>query len=328
MKDNLIKAIDEKDRKILVELDKDARQTDSDIAKKVRLSKQVTNYSIKHLIERGIISNFYTIINIGKLSYASYYLFLQLQNINEKEERDLLEKIKNKHYVGWIVNSSGKWDVVLCIYAQSTLQFDKAMNEILEICSNKVHEYIFTQLISAEHIGYRFLGEKVSSEIFQSDKVSPFELEILDKKILKELSQNARLTSVEISERINIPLHLVRYHLKSLLKKKIIEGAKPKINISKLGLQWHLLLIQFASIGEKRKKEFIDFCLSHPKFYYVTHTAGQYNLMLDIHVKSAQEFREVLFELKEKYSDVIKTYESLLIFEEYKIDYFTDLFID
>ena len=33
--------IDEKDRKILLELDKNARQTDSEIAKKIKLSKNL-----------------------------------------------------------------------------------------------------------------------------------------------------------------------------------------------------------------------------------------------------------------------------------------------
>jgi hypothetical protein len=48
--------------------------------------------------------------------------------------------------------------------------------------------------------------------------------------------------------------------------------------------------------------------------------------MLDIHVKSTEEFKKVLSELKEKFPDVIKLYESIVIFEEFKIDYFTNLF--
>ena len=41
--------IDEKDKKILRELEEDARQTDSSIAKKIHLSKQVTNYRIQKI---------------------------------------------------------------------------------------------------------------------------------------------------------------------------------------------------------------------------------------------------------------------------------------
>ena len=114
----------------------------------------------------------------------------------------------------------------------------------------------------------------------------------------------------------------MNYHLKNLVKQKIIEGFKPKINVNKLGYQWYLLLIQFQKITEEQRKKFISFCKEYKKIYYVPNTVGLYNLMLDIHVKSAEEFKEVLLELKDRFSDIIKLYESIIIFDEYKISYF------
>ena len=127
---------------------------------------------------------------------------------------------------------------------------------------------------------------------------------------------------VDISKETRKPIHVINYHLKNMIKNKVIEGFKPKIDVNKLGYQWHLLLIQFQNITPERKKEFISFCKNHPKIYYVTNTIGLYNMMLDVHVKSSEEFKEVLLELKEKFSDIIKLYESIVLFDEYKIDYF------
>lgn len=315
--------LDEKDRKILVELDKNARQTDSEISKKVRTSKQVVNYRIKNLLEEGIITNFYTIINVGKLGLNSYYVFLQFENINKEQEKNLLKRINFLDYVGWLVSGTGRWDAIALVYADSTSTFDKFLSKIMSICGTHLHEYNFTTLITAEHIRYKFLsGEKNLYNIKQTERDQPIELDNKDKKILDKISQNARATVVEISEKIKLPVHIVTYHLKSMIKEKIIEGFKPKININKLGYQWYLLLIQFQRVTEERKKEFLQFCKNHKKIYYVTNTIGTYNLMLDVHVKTVEEFKEVLLELKEKFSDVIKLYESLVIFDEYKIDYF------
>lgn len=318
--------INEKDRKILAELDKNARAPDSKIAKDVRLNKQVVNYRIKNLIKQGIINNFYTVINTGKLGFNSHYIFLQLENINEQQEKVLLEKIKNKSYIGWLVSGTGRWDVVMLIYARTSSEFDKHLNDILSVCKNHVHEYSFTNLIAAEHIGYKFLEQKNLKVSSQTEKISSIQLDKTDKLILRILSQNARLSVIDIAEKIKVPLHTVRYHLKELIKKKIIESFKPKIEVNKLGYQWHLLLIQFSTANEQRKKEFIEFCRSNKKVYYVTQTIGNYNLMLDIHVRSTEEFKKTLFELKERFSDVIKLYDSIIIFDEYKIDYFTDSF--
>ncbi|MBU3940599.1 MAG: Lrp/AsnC family transcriptional regulator, partial [Nanoarchaeota archaeon] len=148
-----------------------------------------------------------------------------------------------------------------------------------------------------------------------------------DKKILKVISQNARMSIVDISKKIKKPVHITNYHLKRLIKAKIIEGFKPKININKLGYQWHLLLLQLQNLSEQRKKQFIEFCKQNKKIYYITNTIGNYNVMLDLHVKSSEEFKEVLLELKDKFSDIIKLYESMVIFDEYKIDYVPKTFI-
>jgi len=318
--------IDEKDRKILAELDKNARQTDSEIAKKVGVSKQVANYRIQKLIETGVITNFYTIVNVGNLGLNSYYIFLQLESINKDEERKLLGKIKDLDFVGWLISGMGRWDAVILINSESVGSFERYLNQVISICGKHLHEYVFTNLVEAEHISYKFLNSNHQSyNISQSERKETIKFDKTDASILKTISQNARLPLTEISDKTKIPLHVVNYHLKTLIKNKIIEGFKPKINVNKLGNQWHLLLIQFQNVNEKRKKEFIEFCKHHNKVYYVTNTIGDYNLMLDIIVNSVEEFKEVLFDLKDKFSDIIRLYESMIIFEEYKISYLPEL---
>jgi len=315
-----LKLIDEKDRKILAELDKNARQTDSEIAKKVGTSKQVVNFRIKNLIEKGIITNFYTITDVGKLGLNCYYLFLQLENINKEQERKILEKINSLEYVGWLISGMGRWDAVILINTKEVSDFEKYLNQIINICGNHLHEYIFTTMISAEHLNYKFLSNENYS-IKQTLISKKLELNKKDKKILDIISQNARISIVELAEKTKLPLHVANYHLKNMIKNTTIEGFKPKLNINNLGYQWHLLLIQFKQGSEKRKSEFINFCKSHKKIYYITSTIGNYNIMLDIHVSSVEEFKEVLLDIKDKFSDLIRLYESMIVFEEYKISY-------
>ncbi len=314
--------IDEWDRKLLSQLDTNSRQTDSEIAKKIGTSKQVVNYRIQKLIKNKVISNFYTIVNIGALGLNSHYVFLQLEKINKEQEKELLSRISSLDYVGWAVSGTGRWDVILLVYADSISTFDKSLYQIINLCGNHLHEYNFTTLIFAEHIRYTFLTETQEGRVKQTEKNKKITLNHTDTEILRVLSQNARASAVEISEKSNLPVHVVRYCLKSLIKQNTIEGFKPKLNVTKLGYQCQLLLIQFQMTNEKRKNEFINFCRQHKKIYYVTNTIGTYNLMLDIHVKNIEEFKEILFELKEKFSDVIKIYESFVVFEEHKIDYF------
>jgi Lrp/AsnC family leucine-responsive transcriptional regulator len=52
--------IDLKDRKILYELDLDARQSLTQVGKKVGLKKDIVSYRIKRMQDEGIIKNFWT----------------------------------------------------------------------------------------------------------------------------------------------------------------------------------------------------------------------------------------------------------------------------
>lgn len=65
----------------------------------------------------------------------------------------------------------------------------------------------------------------------------------------------------------------------------------------------------------------MEYCRQHPLAYYVTHVVGTYNFMVDVHVSNALEYRDFLLELKEKFPDVIRSYDSVLVFEERKISY-------
>ncbi len=65
--------LDLKDKKILYELDKNARASISDIGRAVRLNKNTVNYKIKRLEEQKVILSYYTVIDNSKLGYLTSF---------------------------------------------------------------------------------------------------------------------------------------------------------------------------------------------------------------------------------------------------------------
>lgn len=314
--------LDAKDRRILQELEENARQSDSAIAKKVRLSKQVVNYRIGKMMELGAINNFYTVVNVGNLGLTTYYLFLQLEKINPEKEKEFLRKVERIDTIGWLVSCIGKWNVILNINEDSSSNFEKTLNKILGIFGKHVYDYKFTILSGAEHLGYKSVTEKRnSSPLYQGEREKIFKLDITDERILRALSQNAREDLVSLSDKTKIPLHVVSYRLKKMIKKGIIEGFKPKLNIGKLGYYWSLLLFKFDSLSKDKKEEIVKFCKIQKEVYYITSTIGEYNLMIDLHVLSPAEMENFVNLIRKKFGGVVRTYESVIISEEHKIDY-------
>ena len=321
-----LKSLDLKDRRILSELDKNSRQTDAAIAKKVGLSKQVVHYRIQRLVKQGIIADFYSIVNVGKLGLDTYYIFLQLQKLNKQQEIDLMKRLGELTYVGWLVNGTGRWDACMIVYAESIAIFDKHLSEVLTLCGEHLHEYNFMTMITSHHISYKFLEEDHNSVVTQTERSQPFELGESDKQILDTVSHNARDSVVQLAKKLSLPIHVVRYNLQRLIKTKVLAGFKPKVNLGSLDYQWHLLLIQFQHTSAGRKKAFINYCMQHKNVYYVANSIGSYNFMFDLLVENSEAFKAFLLEIKEKFSDVIRLHESMIVFDEYKIDYIpTDL---
>lgn len=313
--------MNEKDRRLLAELDKDARLADSTIAKRIGTSKQVIRYRIKRLREQGVIEGFYATIDVGAFGLASYYLFLQFQHLTREQEQALFAQLRDREDVGWLVTGTGRWDAVLLLYARSIAAFEQQLSSILLACGTHLHEHAFTILVGAEHLRYKFLPSTAIPTAQQTTAPRltaphPDTLAILD-----AIAQDARAPVTALAAKAGLPTHVVRYRLRECVRNGTITGFKPKLDIHAFGLQWHLLLLALHPTTPERMRLFLAACRDHVAVYYVTRTIGTYNLMLDLHVHGIEEFRDTLAFLKERFADIIKTYESVTVFAEHKIDY-------
>ncbi|MEK6859457.1 MAG: winged helix-turn-helix transcriptional regulator [Nanoarchaeota archaeon] len=313
--------LDALDKKILAVLDEDARLAEAAIGKKVGTSKQVVRYRLNRLKEEGIVENYYTMLDVGKLGFDSYYVFVQLTGLNLDEENEIYKKILKLPHIAWLITGVGRWDAVLLFCSKTIAQFNEQLEGLKRLFGKHLHEYTFTTLIQAEHVSYKFVRPSTQESLKTTPKNKIQTLDNIDKTILRTLNQSARMPVTELSEITKHPLYTVHHRLKQLKKEKIIQGFRPKINVHKLGIQWHLLLIKFKSVSEERANKFIEYCKNNKYVYYVTNTVGLYNVMLDVHVKNTEEFRDFLFDIKNSFGDVILLYESVVVFEEKILTY-------
>jgi|GEM_PF-1799413 len=324
----LVLGMDALDSKILSVLDQNARLPESVIGKKVGASKQVIKYRIKRFKDNNIVENYYTMIDVGRLGFDSYYVFVQLTGLDSKQENEIYQSILKLPHTAWLVTGVGRWDAVILFCAQTITQFNNELAELKLLFGRHLHEYTFNTLVQAEHISYKFLKSQAKTSLKTTSKSKTVVLDKVDGEILKVLNQSARMPVTEIASHIKYPLHTVHYRLKQLQKNNIIQGFRPKINVQQLGMQWHLLLISFNSVPEDRIRKFMVYCKQHNNVYYVTNTVGKYNVMLDVHVKDTEEFRRFLFDIKNAFQDVILLYESVLVFEELLITYIPPIVIE
>ena len=118
----------QKDWKILRELDMDARQSSSKIAKKLKLSPEVVNYRIKKLEVNNIITHYQLIVNLSKLDIFQFKICLSLQHLQSSKLNDIIEKLKNNQSVKWVVSCNGNWDLIISLETDSIEDMDILKN--------------------------------------------------------------------------------------------------------------------------------------------------------------------------------------------------------
>ncbi len=316
--------LDEKDMLILNELERNARLSIIKIAKKLRLSKDGVNYRIKKLIDNKIITRFFTDIDVSKFGLILNKVAFQFQNTTKEKEEEIFNFLKSHPKIGWVAFCSGRWDCVIVAYVKDLYEYDSLIKKI----NHKYGRYIHSKEFIAHPKYYvcnrKWLkpGEKPSiSEIggiIKNEKIDD-----IDIKIVKILAENARIPIIDISKRLNLTASAIIKRIKSLEKLKLIKNYRIGLNLEKIGKEFCKSFIYLQNMTDENEQELVSFCLHHPNVTALTHAIGAWDLELEMEVNNFDEFYKIMNEIKNRFKNIIRSYEAIVITKEYGIDYST-----
>lgn len=123
--------LDKKDRKIIEQLQLNARQTIAQIAKNTLLPRDVISYRIKKLEERNIIRAHHSILDPSKLGYPLYaYVTLRCYNLKPGQEKEFIDYLVAQPNIVYVAKTSGDSDFTIGICARDYLQYDAVMTDV------------------------------------------------------------------------------------------------------------------------------------------------------------------------------------------------------
>ena len=327
MADNL----DLKDRKIIYELDLNARQSDTEIAKKVGLTRDSVRYRINKLVENGHINYFMTLLNSMKLGYDWYRTFFKFQNLTIEKEKEIIDYLKER--ASWISKVEGIWDLNTGIFVKNVYEYRDLINEFLLKYSSFIERYdvsIVTREWSYHRDYLLNKKQKTSKPILMGfDPQKQYQIEIIDEtdcKILKTILKNARMKTIDIARDIKTTEMVVRYRLKNLIKNGIIIGFKPFLNVHKLGYTYFKIHLTLQNLNPEKKKSIVNYIHQHPNTVHMTELVGGADLEAEFQVKTNEEFYAHVQELRLKFGDIIRDYEFMQYTQEYKFTYLPEMF--
>lgn len=314
--------LDLKDKKILFNLDFNARQPISDLAKKVGLSKQGIDYRIQKLIENKIILGFYPIINIHLFGSTYGRIFLKFQNLTEEKETQILKELLKNPRINWIIRAEGNYDILMSTWAKDLKGFKEVTQELLYKYGTFIKEKKESVGINVTHFQNRYLlGTKETGEISVGKQKKLVKIDELDKKILIELCRGARVPIVKLANKLGISAKVAAYRIKRLEKNNVILGYRPLINHNLLGWMHYKILFYLTNVTHEDFNKFKAFLKNDPKVMYIVDEIGICDIDVEVMVKSIQDLFKFIKEIKFKFPKLIRDYETLVLVETLKINY-------
>lgn len=316
--------LDKKDREILFQLDLDARQPNSKIARKVRASKEVVGYRIKRMEEEGIIEGYYALVDMTKLGYLNARVFIKLKNIGPREELETLGYFEKNPRCWWVNSISGSFtDIGIAFWVKDLNDFHNFKDELMNRFREKI-DFYRESYYSKIHVWRRgYLSSKGEEPHYSliPGSSQAIEYDMHDIRLLSALSQDGRLPIVKLAEKISLGVTATKYRLESLKKLGVILGFRPKISFSKIGYYWYK--VEFRLEDNRAKEKMLAYFASHPNIVWAYESVGGgTELEMEMEVESHEKFREVVDGIRAKFRDAIRTYNYYLWATEHKIVFF------
>ena len=314
--------LDLKDKKILTLLDENARYSNSQIAKKVKLSKPAIEYRLKRFEKNKTIFGFYTVVDFTKLGYSQYKIYFKFQNTSLEDEKRIIDYWNKAYNSIWVAQIRGNWDLAVSILAKSNFEFGKILNQFM----NKFSKFILLKdVLLTEYspiYAREYLTETKPSEFVYGIPTEIYELDETDKKILKILSTNARIPIIDLAEKTGLTRDIINYRLKKLVKDKIIVQYKTYLNLQNLGINHYKIIFRTKNFEEESENRIKQYVADHKRVTQFLKLIGSWDLEIEFETENEDELYKILTDIRKQFSDIIRDFDILRITETYKYNYF------
>ncbi len=308
--------IDAIDRRILFELDRNARIPEVQIAKKIGKSKEAVRYRIKKLVDSGIILRFTTWIDPIKIGYQTAKMYLHLANIPSKK-KEFIEYVKKDKRLFWLGIAEGVWNVGLTFFVKSNEEFFQLKNSLFSKFKDLIIESKTASVIAIYYHNKTFLHNEKSEWKSMFDSQSFYELDGMSKKVLRSFFKNSRENIATIAHNNKTSVDIVRNRMRKLEEQRIIEKYTIILNYEKLGYEFYKTFLYFKSLNEQELFRFMKYAMENPNIINFIKQISAWDIELEIMCKSFVEYNEIISKLTEEFSKSIQKVETAIMKEDH-----------
>lgn len=289
--------LDVKDKKILELLAEDSRISFQQIAKELRISRDVASYRIKKLIEREVISKFSLKLDYSDFNYSKFIVLLQLTELSEEKEKEISLFIKKNKELVEAVKYFDKWDYLFVVQCKDMSELDTIINSF-----NKTFGfYVIDQEVLYLITDY---STSKSKETFDEKDI----------ELLNTLLKNSRTSAVELGSFCNLSPDAILYRLKKYSKFKFTIFS----NNNKLGFHTYDVLFSMRFFDKMQEAKLRTFLETQKEIRDTYRLLGNWNLFMRIAVKNPIQLHTIIRKFRTLFAGNVKDFDVIQAFKEIK----------
>jgi DNA-binding Lrp family transcriptional regulator len=274
-----------------------------------------------------LILGHFTIFDSGRIGARWYRVLIRLLNISKEERLEFVEFLKNHQNTVWLGEVGGRWDVAANFAFFSPEDFNVFYESLSERFGSFVKEVQIFVYVDVFDYSRSYLGTEESGRktfYHHMNFSAELKLDELDKKIIRELSHNARISFNELGEKLQVSRLTVAARVKKMIDEKLILGFRTFSKLNKIGYFSHMVFLQINKMNKERETELYLYLKMIKKVTFVVKHLESWRVGLEIETKNDHEFQAILLDIRSHFSDLISDYDSFPLLQDHIINYFPE----
>jgi len=312
-------------KKIICELDINCRIPLSQLAKKLRISRNVADYRIKNLEKSGIIVNYICSLDLGVLGYTTYKIYFKIHN-GKVAEKNFVKSLIEDARVIHCVKIEGSFDYAVTIAVKTISDLDDFLSNLKNRFSDLINDYyigiiIYSKLFKMHKLLLDYKRDILMQKSYKySGEGKQITLDEKDKKILRELSQASNLSIVDVAKRTKLSIDSIKYRLKALSKSPVI-SYRALLDLNKIGFYHYTILLKIKRVAQKEEEKLMTWCLLKKNVLYCTKRIGYFDFELNAAITDINDLNDFISEIKKEFSEIIDSYDVIINSQLLKLNY-------
>ncbi|VVB57960.1 HTH-type transcriptional regulator LrpA [Candidatus Anstonella stagnisolia] len=309
-------SLDEIDRKILAELDRNCRIPNSVLAKKVRRSREAVKYRIEQLQKKGVIEKFITSTNPNKFGYYMFKVYLKLENIPSEREK-FFEELRRNRDIYWMGICDGAFDCIFAILSRDITGYYEKINALLSKWRHLIVSKVLGTMVDTKQYNKKFFtGDENGTYVTFAGNVAENKVDELDEKILDVLANDARIPISELARKVKSNMEAVKRRMKRMEEAGVILQYRIAVDFNKLGLEFFKAIIYLKTLSKKDEAALGEWMRRNPKSIYYIRSIAPWDVEFEFAVENYQEFNGIINDLRKCFPHVVGNCEHVIFIEE------------